>query len=328
MRWAWLIILSYMSSTAWATTVTIQPLSDVVVYPVLTAPATTVSLNDAKLSAEINARIVDIPVLVGQQVKAGAILLRLDCASHELTLEQSQASLKALQARLEFADYQYERAKSLGARGGISDEMLIQRKTDLQALQADETRQKSALRQAQIDVERCQLRAPFAAVITARYGQLGEQAQPATPLLQLLDINNLEITAKVRGEDAASLASASMINFESSGESYAVKLRTVSPALDARERSRDARLRFAQQSALPGSAGELKWQHDKPHVPPHLLVRRNGLLGLFVLNNDKAHFAALPAASEGRPAQINLPLNTLIVIEGRHSLQDSQTVSY
>ena len=328
MRWGWLITILSVPISAWSATITVKPLSEVVVYPERAATATTMSLNNSQLSAEINARIVDIPVLVGQRVEPGKVLLRLDCERHELILKHSKAALTALQARLEFAGYQYKRAKSLSTKGSVSEEVLIQRKTDLQAMQADEGGQKSVLRQAEMDVERCELRAPFDAVITTRFAQVGEQAQQGMPLLQLIDINNLEITAKVRGEDAESLESASMVSFESLGESYPVNLRIVSPVFDARERSRDARLHFEQKAALPGSAGEIKWHHDKPHVPPHLLVRRNETLGLFILNGEKALFEPLPQSSEGRPAEVNLPMNTIIILDGRHALQDGETVSH
>jgi len=216
----------------------------------------------------------------------------------------------------------------LVTKGGVSEEVLMQRKADLQAMQADIKGQKAALRQAELDVEHCELRAPFDAVISARLGQVGEQARQGALLLQVLEFNNLEVEAKVRGEDAASLESASQISFESLDVSYSVKLRIVSAVLDTRERSRAARLLFDNEAALPGSAGELKWRHDKPHVPASLLVKRNGQLGLFVLIDGKAHFTALSQASEGRPAQVSLPMNTAVIIDGRHALQNGDTVSY
>lgn len=328
MRWAWLITLFSLSFVAWSSTpVTVKPLSEVVVYPELTAPATTVSLNDSQLSAEIDARIIDIPVLVGQRVKAGKVLLRLDCENYVLTLERSKAVLNALQARLEFAEYQYERARSLIANNSISEEVLVQRKTDLSALQADVQGQKSARRQAEIDVARCELRAPYDAIVTARAGQVGELARRGAPLLRLLETDNYEVTAKVRGEDSESLTSATNVSFITQGNAYPVKLRTVTPVLDTRERNRDARLRFTNAAALPGSAGKIKWRRATPHAPAHLLVRRNGQLGLFFLKNGTARFEALPHASEGRPAPVGLPLNTSIIIDGRHALQDGDTVS-
>lgn len=328
MRLLWFIILFSLSFIAGAsTTVTTKPFGEVVVYPELSAPATAVSLNESQLSAEIEARIIAILVLVGQQVKAGELLLRLDCENFELALERSKAVLNALQARVEFADYQHERAKSLITKGSVSEEVLIQRKTELKALQAERQGQKSASRQAEINVERCELRAPFDATITARPGQVGEQARLGTPLLQILEADNLEITARVRGEDSASLNRAAKISFETLGRTYPVKLRTVVPVLDARERSQDARLRFEKTAALPGSAGEIKWRHETPHLPSYLLVRRSGQLGLFVLSNDKARFEALSHASEGRPAHVSLPLDTPLIIDGRHALQDGDTVS-
>lgn len=51
--------------------VSLRPLSEVIVYPEQSAPATVRSLNESRLSAEINARIEAIEVKVGEAVRRG-----------------------------------------------------------------------------------------------------------------------------------------------------------------------------------------------------------------------------------------------------------------
>ena len=62
-------------------------------------------------------------------------------------------------------------------------------------------------------------------------------------------------------------------------------------------------------------------------LPSNLISRRNGVLGVFVLDSDHARFAPLAGAQEGRPAEVHLPASSRIITMGRERLQDGATVS-
>ena len=57
-------------------------------------------------------------------------------------------------------------------------------------------------------------------------------------------------------------------------------------------------------------------------LPSNLISRRNGVLGVFVLDAGKARFEPLPGAQEGRPAQSMLPASSRVITLGRERLQD------
>jgi RND family efflux transporter MFP subunit len=285
-----------------------------------------VSLNESEISSEILARIIDIPVLVGQQLHQGDVLVRLDCDAYLLSQKQARAALTAVEAREELADYQYKRARSLQAKGSVSEELLKQREAEWRTAQADTNVQTSVVEMAKRDVDHCDIRAPFDAIVLSRIAQVGELGQPGTPLVKVLDVNNIEVSSKIRGEDVSSLEELRKAEFISLGKRYPVRLRMIIPAFDVRERNREARLVFVDNHALPGSSGDIEWSHVRKHVPSHILVRRNGKMGVFVLNERRAHFVSLPEASEGRPALVNLPSDTPVIIEGRHALQHGDEV--
>jgi len=58
-----------------------------------------VSLNDAPIAAQIEALVIDVPVRVGDTVKAGAILVKLACKDFELEQSRLKAERQAIQAR-------------------------------------------------------------------------------------------------------------------------------------------------------------------------------------------------------------------------------------
>jgi len=80
-----------------------QTLAESAIYPESAAPAVVVSLNDAPIAAQIEALVVDVPVRVGDTVKAGAILVKLACKDFELEQSRLKAERQAIQARLNCA---------------------------------------------------------------------------------------------------------------------------------------------------------------------------------------------------------------------------------
>lgn len=318
--------LTTAALAAEAVPVTARPLAEVVIYPEQRAPATVLSLNDSRLSAELNARITDIPVLVGQTVAAGTTLAHLEHADFELALKREQAAAASLAAKLELARYQLTRARSLSKKQAVSDELLKQREADVKTLEAEQAAQQTAVAQAQRNLEKTEIRAPFRAIVTERLAQVGELASPGTPLLRIVDASRLEISARVQAAQAAGLAQTESVNLDTASGRYPLKLRVITPVIEPRSRTREARLTFPEQAALPGSAGELVWQAPQPHLPADLVVKRQGRLGYFRLDDGHARFTPLAQAQEGRPAALGADLKQLVIVEGRYGLQDGDAV--
>jgi hypothetical protein len=62
-------------------------------------------------------------------------------------------------------------------------------------------------------------------------------------------------------------------------------------------------------------------------LPSNLVSRRQGRLGVFLLDGGKARFEPLPDAQEGRPASVTLPASTQVITMGRERLQDGAAVT-
>jgi RND family efflux transporter MFP subunit len=328
MHRALLLLHLLLTGTAWAATpITTRPLAEVLIYPERSAPATVESLNDAELSAEITARIDRIPVRVGDEVAAGDLLVELDCRDYRSRLTAQQSTLTQLQAQQRLAASQVERARNLRERRGASEEEVQQRETELLALDAQLATQREAITQAELNVLRCVIRAPYRAVVTARLGDEGTLAAPGTHLLRIVQTDVLELSAQLRADEVQDSKSAAALAFDVQGERYPVQVRRAVPVIDPRTRTSELRLTFPDRSPPPGAAGRLVWRSATPHLPADLLVRRNGTLGVFVANDGAAQFKALPGAQEGQPAAIDLPPDTRIVVAGRERLGDGAAVS-
>jgi multidrug efflux system membrane fusion protein len=323
-----LAVLSLVPTLASATEipVTAVPLSALAIQTERSAPAAVESVNNADLSAEITARVSAIPVRVGDVVNAGDVLVRLDCRDYESRLAAQQASLLQLQTQQKLAANQLGRARNLNRDRNISEEEVDRRSTELAALDAQIGAQTEAVRQAELNVERCTVRAPFRAAVTARLTDIGSLANPGSTLVRLVQLDELEVVARLRPGEAIETSEAKQLEFVYLGQRYPLAVRRTLPVVDPTTRTVELRLEFTGAAAPPGSSGRLLWQSPGTYLPPDLLVRRGDALGVFVLVDGRASFRPVGEALEGQPARVDLPAGSLIISEGRQRLRDGDAV--
>ena len=170
-------------------------------------------------------------------------------------------------------------------------------------LQSDRAAARASLNLTRVRVATCIIKSPFRALVTERTSSVGNYAEVGKTLVRILDIEQLEISAQVYAQDVKQLKSGNALFFEHDDNSYPVNLRSILPSINSETRNREIRLLFQNGPALPGAAGKLTWRDKRPHVPGNLIVKRDGELGIFDLENKKARFIHLAAAQAGRASQ-------------------------
>ena len=321
-----LLVLPLSLCAQGSTPVKAARLADIAVYPHKFAPATVVSLNNTAVSTQVGARIDEISVRVADIVEPGSVLARLDCRDFVLAQKQAEAEIVSLRARITLAERRLTRTEKLVEKQTVSEELLDQREADLAVLRADHQGASARLDVSRLDISRCTIVSPFKAVITARTGSVGEFAQKGTKLFDIVDIGQLEISAQVPTTDIGQVVTIKDLYFEDSTGRYDVVLRAVAPTVNTQTRNREARLLFSNAAALPGAAGKLVWQENRPYISARLLVRRQDSLGVFIVDKGQARFHALPGAQQGRAVPTALPLDTSVVTEGQYGLQEREAV--
>jgi len=309
------------------TTVSVQSL---VFFPSRNAPASTQAINHSKVPAQIGALVQSISVRVGDKVNQGQQLALLDCRDVTLNVSAQQAQLLQLKTNYQFQKRQLKRGNNLAKRKTIGEVELDKINTGVLTARAQLSAQKSQLDQALLNKGRCQIRAPFDGMVSKRLANVGEMIDKGRPVIELIELNNVEVTANVALGDTQSYNQAKSFYFESSAQQYPLVNRILLPLVLDKTRSRQARLNFSAIAAMPGLTGRLFWLSATPHLPAHILQLRNGSYGVFVVVNDQVKFIAIETAQEGRPIPIvdgeqwsDYPL----VIDGRHGLVDGQKVA-
>lgn len=314
------------ANAAETTAVITAPLEEIALYPKRSAPATVVSLNETTVSSRIQAQVKRIPVKVGNVVDRGNTLAELDCVDYELATRERRSTLESLKAQIELAKRRLERTRQLTLKQSVSEELLDERESDLNVLQASFRGAEAQLDMALLNESRCIVKSPFRGLVVERISAVGQYVNIGTALLSIIDIDNLEISAQIISTDAQQIQASNELRFEQNNKVFPLLLRSVSGSINPETRNREVRLLFQTQQTLPGTAGKLTWIDKRPHIPGEYLVRRGEKLGVFTINNGIAVFVPVVDAQAGRASPIDLPKQTLIVIEGQFSLKENDSV--
>lgn len=141
----------------------------------------------AKVTTIVRARIVEMCRCEGDTLKAGDVLGRLDDSA-------ARATLAELEARVEFAQSERDRAEGLIERKIISRQTYDRAVNDLQRAVALVAAQKAQL-------DNYELRAPLDGVVLRRDGEVGEVAEPGAVLFWVGEPAPLQIISEVNEED-------------------------------------------------------------------------------------------------------------------------------
>ncbi|KQP08157.1 MAG: efflux RND transporter periplasmic adaptor subunit [Methylobacterium sp.] len=104
----------------------------------------------------------------GATVKKGDLLFVIDRRPYKAALDQAQAALVSAKARLNFSQTDLDRAQTLSRSGNISEQVTDQRRQASQTAQADVDSADAQLRQAQLNYDFTEVKAPISGRISRR----------------------------------------------------------------------------------------------------------------------------------------------------------------
>ena len=129
----------------------------------------------------------------GGYVAVDEPLLRLDSSDYEIALARSEAALEQAIAEELHARSEYERLRELGERRLASESQIqnAERLANVTAARINEI--ETQLRQARIDLERTEVRAPFDAIVQSRQVELGQYANRAQNIAVMYGAEEVEV---------------------------------------------------------------------------------------------------------------------------------------
>ena len=279
------------------------------------------------LSSQLAAKVEKIHVDIGDNVKKGEVLIELDCRDYQYARQQARATYLARKAQAAFSEKKYQRNKQLVRQSTIPQNTLDQSESEFLSVQADINALKAQLSVAALNVERCKIKAPLSGQITQRQVQKGQLVSANTPLLELLQTTNLQVSAELSSKQSRQIKQVKNFYFNANGKKSSLKLYKIVSLVKENTRLQTVRFHLPKDSSwVAGTAGRIIWEDKQPQLPASYLSRRNGKLGVLIVEKDTVKFIELKGAEEGQAADIDLPLDTQIVDNGRLIVSDKQIV--
>lgn len=143
------------------------------------------ALDEASLGFRITGRMIERTVNVGDQVKAGQLLGRLEPLNEMNALRAAKANLAAAQAKLTQVSNHFDRQETLLTQGWTTRANFDQAKRELQTAQAQVEAAQAQLEAARDQVNFTELKADAEGVVTATGAEPGEVVQAGQMIVRL-----------------------------------------------------------------------------------------------------------------------------------------------
>jgi RND family efflux transporter MFP subunit len=219
------------------------------------------------VAPDSSGRVVATPVDVGQFVKEGAVLVRLQGIDAGLRLDEARAAVSRAEASLKLAESQNELAQktaqryaSLLATGDVSSTVADQARTGAETSVQNVNTARATLAQARAQLALAEkavadvaVIAPFSGFISQRRVSLGEYVQPSTAVVTLLKIDPLRLQLTIPGVQAGLIRVGQTVRATVDAfpeQSFTGRISAVNPAIAAESRSFRVEARVPNPDAL------------------------------------------------------------------------------
>lgn len=155
------------------------------------------AINQATLTAQTSGRVKAVHYDVDDYVTAGSVVIELENDEQRARLDQAQAQQQEVQAAVEEAEKNFARVEQLLEKGTLSQSDYDKSKAALERARARLEQARAAVAQAQQQLDYTLIKAPYTGIVTERFIEPGELAQPGRRLIAGLSLERIRVTASV-----------------------------------------------------------------------------------------------------------------------------------
>ncbi|SAL49259.1 HlyD family secretion protein [Caballeronia humi] len=220
--------------------------------PRATLPGQIESRYSTPLSFRVGGKIVERRVRLGDTVKAGQIVAKLDPADQSKNAAASAAQLDAAQHQLDYAKQQLDRDRAQAAENLIAPAQLEQTQNAYASAlaQRNQAQQQAGLSADQLKYTT--LIADHAGVITSEQADTGQNVTAGQPVYNLAWNGDIDVVCDVPESALLALAVGERAQITLAalpGRTFAARVRELSPAAD--QQSRTYRAKLTLESPTP-----------------------------------------------------------------------------
>ena len=236
-----------------------------------TAEALVEAVRQSTVSAQIAGRIVELRFDVGDYVKKGEVIVRIDERAASQAVAASEAQVREAEAALRNARAEFERSKQLVAQKFLSQAGLDRAEAQYKAAQARVSALLAGAGQAATERGFATIVAPYSGMVSARHVELGEMATVGKPLMTGFDPATLRVTATVPQAQVAAIQAGAKARIELPSVAKWIEAAelVVVPAADPRTHTTQVRL---------GLSGDVRGLYPGIYARAHFVTGRKAAL--------------------------------------------------
>ena len=253
------------------------------------------AVRQSTVSAQISGRVKELNFDVGDTVKKGQIILRIDEREAEQALAGSQAQVMQSQAALTQAKASYARSVQLFEQKYISQSALDKAKADYDMAKAQAAASEAGESQSALARGYAAVIAPFGGVVASRLVEMGEMVTVGKPLMVGFDPTQMRVIVNVPQYKLAEIGTHPKVKVELGSLNRWVQAAAVSvqPAADARTHSTQVRVTLPanEKGVYPGMfvrAHFVVGKASKLLIPASSVVRRSEVVAVYVVDDKGA----------------------------------------
>ena len=211
-RYTWtLALLICLSNIAYADELAAVAVTQFNGEQMFTAEGVVEAVKGSVIAPQVAGSITVLSVKVGDHVKAGQLLARIDTRMANQQTMSNQAQVLAAQAQLSAARSEYERKRRLYEKQYISQAALERSESDYKTAEAQTKAQLAQTGMSGVQTGLHIINAPYAGVIADVMAEVGDMAMPGKPLLTLYDPNGFRVVVNVPQSKVGNLKNAASI---------------------------------------------------------------------------------------------------------------------
>jgi RND family efflux transporter MFP subunit len=250
------------------------------------------AVRQSTVSAQIAGRVKEVNFDVGDTVKKGQIIVRIDERETAQALAGSQAQVMQSQAALTQAKASYERSVQLFEQKYISQSGLDKAKADYEMAKAQAAASEAGESQSALAHGYASVIAPFGGVVASRLVEMGEMVTVGKPLMVGFDPTQMRIIVNVPQDKLAEIGTHPKVSIELSALKRWVPAAavTVQPSADIRTHSTQVRVSLPPRvkGVYPGMfvrAHFVVGKTSKLLIPSSAVVRRSEVVAVYVIDD-------------------------------------------
>jgi RND family efflux transporter MFP subunit len=305
------------------------------------------------VAPKVSGRIIKLNKRIGDWVRRGEFIAKIDDGEYQQLLLESEANLKIARANLaetegelQLAEQELERIQSLHDSQIASNSQLDAATTRFEGLQSRMELANAQVEQSQAALNLAKIRLGYTALVATEPGFVGERfvdegsmLAANSPVVSVVGIDTVIVRTTVieRVYGQVRIGQAAAIQVDAfPGSTFSGRVSRIAPVLEEASRVAKMEVEVANESLMlkPGMFCKvnlvLAEKDSAQVVPTQAVVTRNGASGVFVVKPGETTAHYLPVevgiATPEKTEILSPVIDGLVVSLGQHLLEDGSTV--